>query len=113
MFNDLVLIACSAVLFLTAVLVLKTCAAFEISTRSASAGLFAVAAIWCLKRAVVGPPASLAELALPAGVCIWLLGALWRRRGQPMRRASDWNEGHEVAAAAGAIDRAPWLPPRG
>lgn len=114
MFSDVILVACGLVLFLTGVLVLTNSHTAEVSTRSVAALLFSLAGLWCMARVAMAPPVPLGDLALPIGVSIWLLGALWRRRGHPMRRVSDWS-GEQLAENDGpetmVMSRGSWLGP--
>ena len=93
MLNDIVLALCGLVLIVAAMAVLHVSHAAEISVRSASALLIGGAGCYYVGRLFMPHDhAELVDLILPLGAVLWIGQAAWRRRGQPMRRATDWAE---------------------
>lgn len=112
MLSSLVLAACGLVLVLASKLVLQGRHRGDLSARAVSALLVGAAGAWCLARALAGPPVPWPDLLLPVGVALWIGGAMWRRRGAPMRRRSDWSEFERtLSAPPSAVHRQPWAGP--
>lgn len=90
---DMVLAACGLVLLLAGFAVLTAVPPGELSARSIAAFIIGLAGALLVVR-LAGPrePATWHDVLLPLGVAVWICRAAWLRRGQPMRRATDWGE---------------------
>jgi len=111
MFSSLILIACGVVLLIAGLLVLTNSHTAEVSARSVAALLFSAAGLWCVSRALTEPPPPWGDLALPLGVSIWVVRALWCRRGRLMRRTADWAAAASGDSSTTDISRGSWLGP--
>jgi len=97
--SDAVLICSGVVLLLAGLAVLGAADRGECSHSTASALLIGAAGGWCIAQALEPhTPRAWGDLLLPAGVALWVAGALLQRyrtqrphAGRPMRRASDWH----------------------
>lgn len=113
--NCLVTVVCGLTLIAAGFAVLHSAHAWEISMRTLAALMIGAAGAWYIARGLYGwqLPDDGPEGWLLLGVTLWIWEARYRRRGQPMRRASDLREIEQIVAATPKPQRgAPWLPPR-
>ena len=90
---DLLMAACGLVLLLAGFAVLTAAPPGELSARSAAAFVIGLSgALLVVRLAEIREPATWRDVLLPLGVAVWICRAAWLRRGQPMRRATDWAE---------------------
>lgn len=79
------------VLLLAAVVVLKTAPRLDLSLRTVAAILIGIGGAVQIADAISVEPLPAWEMvALPLGIALWVGRALYARRGQQMRRESDW-----------------------
>jgi hypothetical protein len=100
--------ACGLVLLITAVAVLKQCRRLEVSLRSLAALGIAAWGVWLIALPWLPASARLVDLLAPAAVVLWIVQAVRRRKGLPMRRISDWLPIDSLGALA-ALAMLPWI----
>lgn len=96
MLNDLgfignaIMVIAGLVIVLAAMVVLHSSDAVEISPRTIGAMLVGFSGAWCITKGLTLPPPHSADLLLPCGIAVWVIGSIWRRRNKPIRRSSDF-----------------------
>jgi hypothetical protein len=100
--------ACGLVLLLTAVAVLKQCRRLEISLRSLAALGIAAWGGWLVALPWMPASARVIDLLASLAVVLWIVQAIRRRKGLPMRRISDWLPIDSLGALA-VLAMLPWI----